>query len=96
MTPARERRRDLRTLWLYALGMLRTFRLTLGGLLLLVAFGGVLFAITPHTEFGGERPPVFTALYASWMALVGEPVLSPPAAWYLAVLDGVYPLLGLL
>lgn len=96
MTPARERRRDLRTLWLYALGVLRNFRLTLVGLLGLVLIGGVLFAVTPHAEFGGERPPFFTALYASWMALVGEPVLSPPAAWYLAVLDGVYPLLGLL
>ena len=96
MTPAREQRRDLRTLWLYARGMLRTFRLTMLGLFALVLVGGVLFAITPHAEFGGERPPVFTALYAAWMALVGEPVLSPPAAWYLAVLDGVYPLLGLL
>ena len=96
MTPARESRRDLRTLWLYALGVLRTFRLTLIGLVSLVLVGGLLFAVTPHAEFGGERPPVFTSFYAAWMALVGEPVLSPPAAWYLAVLDGVYPLLGLL
>lgn len=96
MTPARESRRDLRTLWLYARAVLRTFRGTLVGLVALVLVGGLLFAVTPHAEFAGGRPPIFTALYAAWMALVGEPVLSPPAAWYLAVLDGVYPLLGLL
>jgi voltage-gated potassium channel len=96
VTPARESRRDLRTVGLYALGVLRSFRLTLVGLVSLVLVGGLLFAVTPDSQFGGARPPVFTSFYAAWMALVGEPVLSPPAAWYLAVLEGVYPLLGLM
>ena len=95
MTPERASRRDLRTAWLYALGVLRSFRLTLVGLVTLVLVGGLLFAVTPDAQFGGARPPVFTSFYAAWMALVGEPVLSPPAAWYLAVLEGLYPLLGL-
>lgn len=94
VTPERASRRDLRTAWLYALGVLRSFRLTLVGLVSLVLIGGILFAVTPDQQFGG-RPPLFTSFYAAWMALVGEPVLSPPAAWYLAVLEGMYPLLGL-
>jgi voltage-gated potassium channel Kch len=31
---------------------------------------------------------------AAWLAMFGEPMLSPPETWYLALLIGLYPLLG--
>ena len=56
----------------------------------------VLFGITPHPQLGGQRPDLMMSLYASWMALLAQPALSPPPTWYLALLSGLYPVLGFL
>jgi hypothetical protein len=87
------RRRDLRTALLYGLTLARQFRGTLALLLIAVLIGGALFRITPHAALGG-RPSLLTSLYCAWMALYAQTILSPPETWYLALLDGVYPLIG--
>jgi hypothetical protein len=87
-------RRDLRTIILFARRLLHDFRWTLGLLLGAVLLGGALYVITPHASLGNRPPPLFTALYGAWMALFAQPILSPPETWYLALLCGVYPLLG--
>jgi voltage-gated potassium channel len=93
-THVRTRRRGLRTTWLYLRALLREFRSTLLAVSVLVLAGGVLFAITPHPQLGGARPPFDEALFAAWMAMLSQPELTPPAAWYLTAVDSVYPLLG--
>lgn len=89
-----QRRRDLRTLLLFALRLGREFKWTL---LLLVGaelFLTLLFAMTPHAQLGGARPTVWEAFFCAWMALFAQPVFSPPQTWYLALFGGLYPLLG--
>src|SRR5205823_1260332 len=34
------------------------------------------------------------SLYSSWMALLAQPVFSPPQRWYITLLCGAYPLVG--
>src|SRR3954464_3084226 len=85
---------DLRTISLYVRSLARSFRWTFVTLFGLVLFGGTLYAITPHAQLGGHAPPFFSALYAAWMALFAQAPYAPPETWYLAVVDGVYPLLG--
>jgi voltage-gated potassium channel len=88
------RRRDLRTLVLFAVRLLREFRWTLALLMLAVLLLGTLYAVTPHAQLGGRPPDPFTAFFGAWMALFAQPILMPPERWYLAILCGVYPLLG--
>jgi voltage-gated potassium channel len=86
----RRRRVDVRTLFLYAVRMLREFRGTLSALACMVVFGGVLFRIT---TYGGHHPPLLQSLYSAWMLMFAQSVL-PQDAWYLEVLGGTYPLFG--
>ena len=90
-TPPRIRRRSPRVAMLYLLAVLNEFRWTLIGLLVAIAFGSILFAITP---IGGEKPSIFMSMYGAWMALLAQPIYNPPPVWYLTLLCGVYPLLG--
>ncbi|HJZ85315.1 MAG TPA: NAD(P)-binding protein [Polyangia bacterium] len=83
-----------RLLFLWVL--VRQFRWTLFALTVAVGFGGALFAVTPHAQLGGHRPPLITALFCAWMALFAQPILAPPETWYLALLGVVYPLLGVI
>jgi voltage-gated potassium channel Kch len=87
-------RRNARVSVLYVWALVREFRWSLAGIAATVLFGAVLYGSTPHPELNGQRPSPLVALYASWMAMLAQPVFSPPAAWYLTLLCGVYPLLG--
>jgi Trk K+ transport system NAD-binding subunit len=88
------RRRDLRTLSLYLRSLVRSFRWTLLAVTAAVLLGGLLYGLTPHRQLNGERPQLLQALYAAWMAMFAQPVYSPPETWYLALVCGLYPLLG--
>jgi hypothetical protein len=90
----KHRRRDLSTLLLYVRVVSARFRVTLVALATLVLVGAVLYAVTPHAALGGHTPRSYQAIYAAWMALIGEPVWSPPETWYLALVCGTYPLFG--
>lgn len=81
------RRRDLATLGRYVLVLLREFRGTLVALAVALVIGGVVYVIGP------EHHNMVTAVYAAWMALFAQPISTPPT-WYLAVLQGIYPLVG--
>jgi hypothetical protein len=89
-----QRRRDLRTIYLFAARMLGEFRWTLILLAAAVVLLATLYALTPHVQLGGKPPDLMTAFFGAWMALFAQPILTPPETWYLAALCGVYPLLG--
>jgi voltage-gated potassium channel len=91
----RQRRgRRLRTSWLYFIALVREFRWTLLGLCAFVVIGAILYRITPHEALHGNRPNLMIALYGAWMALLAQPIFSPPETWYLEVMCAVYPLAG--
>lgn len=92
--PRAQRRRDLRTLSLFALRLVGQFRWTLTLLMMAVLLLGTLYALTPHAQLGGRPPDLFTSFFGAWMALFAQPILMPPERWYIAVLCGLYPLLG--
>jgi voltage-gated potassium channel len=92
-TIRRRSRRDFRTLALYTWALLKEFRWTLFTIAFAVLSAGALLYITPMNSLGGRRPGVLLALYGAWMSLFAQP-LSPPDAWYLAIVQGVYPLVG--
>jgi Trk K+ transport system NAD-binding subunit len=91
---ARRKRRDLRTTWFYTLTLLREFRWTLILLAAILVVGAILHTITPQPELQGQRPDLLLSFYGAWMMLFAQPIFNPPAAWYLEVIGGVYPLLG--
>lgn len=88
------RRRDLRTIYLFARRLLWEFRWTLALLMMAVLLLGTLYAVTPHAQLGGRPPDLITSFFGAWMALFAQPILMPPERWYLEVLCGIYPLLG--
>ncbi len=92
--PRAQRRRDLRTTFLFARRLASEFRWTLGLLIGAVLFLGTLYAVTPHDQLGGARPSIWESLFCAWMALFAQPILSPPQNWYLALMGAVYPLFG--
>jgi voltage-gated potassium channel len=94
MPPRARKRRDLRTNYLFARRLVHDFRWTLSLLMMAVLLLGTLYAVTPHAALGGHPPDPFTAFFGAWMALFAQPILMPPERWYLAVLCGVYPLVG--
>lgn len=63
-------------------------------LVVAVLIGAALYGITPHKEFDGQPPPLMISFLSAWLAMFAQPLLSPPATWYLAILCGVYPLIG--
>lgn len=93
MTPTRRKRRSLPTIWLYTRSLAREFRFTLIAAVVLLAAGTVLYHYSAP-EGAGSTPPWGLALYTTWMMLVGEPVYGRPAEWYLQIINGLYPLLG--
>lgn len=85
----------LRISFLYARALIWTFRWTLALAIAAVMLGGFLFSITPHPRsLGGAKPDTLMSLYGAWSALYGQALFSPPEAWYLEVLHGLYPLIG--
>jgi len=81
---------------LYFLALLHEFRWTLLSLLLAVVLGAALYGITPQDQLGGRRPSLSTSLYGGWMALLAQPIYAPPEAWYLKLITGIYPIIGVL
>jgi hypothetical protein len=92
--PRARKRRDLRTIYLFAGRMVLDFRWTLTLLAAAVLLLGTLYAVTPHASLGGQRPSIMNAMFGAWMALFAQPILMPPERWYLAAACGIYPLLG--
>jgi Trk K+ transport system NAD-binding subunit len=95
LTPHRRKRRDPRTLVLYTASLVREFRVTLLALAGVLLLGTVLYHAAPAGALEGERPSLSLSLYASWMALFGEPVFSRPAVWTLQLVNAAYPVLGI-
>lgn len=87
-------RRDVRTMMLFARRLVHEFRWTLTLLASAVVLLGSLYAVTPHAQLGGKPPTIFISFFGAWMALFAQPILMPPETWYLALLCGIYPLLG--
>lgn len=61
-----------------------------------VVIAAALYAITPQEQLNGKRPSLSTSLYGGWMALLAQPIYIPPEAWYLKLVTGVYPIIGVL
>jgi len=81
---------------LYVLAVVHEFRWTLLSLLMAIVVGGALYAITPQEQLNGKRPSLSTSLYGGWMALLAQPIYAPPEAWYLKLITGIYPIIGVL
>lgn len=95
-TPIPALRRS-RTTVLYLLALLREFRWSLGMLAAALLVGTVLFLATPG-EFtqSNARPNLLNAAYAAWMAMLAQPVNALPSTWYLTLVCGFYPIIGLI
>jgi len=65
-------------------------------LLLAIVLAASLYAITPQEQLGGRKPTLATSLYGGWMALLAQPIYAPPEAWYLKLVTGIYPIIGVL
>ncbi|HEX7598105.1 MAG TPA: NAD(P)-binding protein, partial [Polyangia bacterium] len=90
------RRRDRgRVLGRFALALLREFRGTLLTLVLAVGVGSLVFSLTHLRTPGGRDYSLGEAVFASWMALLGQPPFSVTEAWYILLIGALYPLLGL-
>jgi Trk K+ transport system NAD-binding subunit len=89
----RQHRTSLRVVMLYICAVLKEFRWTLLLLSLAVVSGGILYGITPRPDTG-ERLTPLNALFGGWMALLAQPIYNPPPTWYLSILCGFYPVLG--
>jgi voltage-gated potassium channel len=90
-----ESRRRRRATGLYVWAIAREFRISALVLIGLVLLGAALHVITPLRSLDGARPSVGGALYAAWMALLNQPSVGLSEAWYLLVIDALYPLLGI-
>ncbi len=93
-TVTRQRRRRWAAV-LYAAALVREFRWTIVLLVGVLAFSTAVRAVTPSLELAGRRPRVGSALYAAWVALLGQPVDEPTEAAAVLALDAVSPLVGL-
>lgn len=98
MTSSGRHRRRVRwrVVVMYALAIAREFRWTLLILAALLAWGAVLYAVTPLMELGGQRPNVATAMYGSWMAMLAEPMAALPLPWHIEMMQAIYPIFGFL
>ena len=87
------RRRRLAVLWRYAAGTVQRIPRLAGGMAAAILVGMLLYIVTPQEELANRRPDLATACtpvgWRCWLTPV-----FPPHAWYLLVLDAVYPLLG--
>jgi Trk K+ transport system NAD-binding subunit len=88
--------RRSRTILLYALALLYEFRWSFFIFLTFLVVGAVAFYATPE-EFGRpEQRTVLNCVYASWMAMLAQPVNAMPSTALLVVVCGLYPLIGLM
>jgi voltage-gated potassium channel len=86
--------RRARTGALYVRAIVYEFRWTLLGLIFVLAVGTCLYLKTPG-EFDDKHPRTFlNALFATWMAMLAQPINAPPTTWYLNLLCGFYPVVG--
>jgi Trk K+ transport system NAD-binding subunit len=89
--------RRSRTTALYLLALLREFRWSLGILAAALLVGTILFYITPgEFEHQQSKDTLLSALYAAWMTMLVQPVNSVPTTWYLTLVCGLYPVIGLI
>ena len=89
--------RSSRTTLLYVVTLLREFRwsLVVLGAALLVAT--IAFYLTPDEFAQAQRPDnLLNAVYAAWMAMLVQPVNSVGTAWYISIIYGLYPVIGLI
>ena len=82
--------------WLYFCAIVREFRWTLLFLGAAVAWGAILYAITPQPELANKCPSLLHSFYGAWMALLAQPIFSPPITWYLTLMCALYPIFGAL
>jgi voltage-gated potassium channel len=95
VSPARYRRHHrLQTAWVYFRLLVRQSRWKLVILTVAVALGTLLYLIEPHPATG-ERRSFGLSLYGGWMALLAQPLDSPPHVWYLDLLCAIDPVLGI-
>jgi len=85
--------RRIRTAGLYLRAIVFEFRWTLLGLAFVLALGTFLYLHTP-SEFETHPRTFLNALFATWMAMLAQPINSPPTTWYLNLLCGFYPVIG--
>jgi Trk K+ transport system NAD-binding subunit len=86
--------RRLRTGALYVRALAYEFRWTLLGLAVVLWLGTALYLKTPG-EFDEKHPrTLLNALFATWMAMLAQPINAPPTTWYLNLLCGFYPVVG--
>jgi Trk K+ transport system NAD-binding subunit len=90
------RHHRVRAFLLYLLAILNEFRITLAALGAMIAVGAAVFAVTPHQQFDGKRPDLFTSIYAAWMAMLAQPVTAPPQPLRLTLIEATYPVFGFL
>src|SRR5690242_16692905 len=90
----RHRRSRLLLLWLYFVALVREFRWTLVGLTGFIVLGAILYLVTPREQFEEHPPNVLTAVYGAWMAMLAQPIYSPPPNWYLTAMCAIFPLAG--
>jgi Trk K+ transport system NAD-binding subunit len=81
---------------LYAVAIVFEFRWTLLSLAALIALGAAMYRITPTGAFDGGTPDLLTAVYGAWMAMLAQPMTSPPQPWHLTAMSIVYPIFGFL
>jgi len=83
-------RRRARVAALYARVLLGEFRWTLAALAAAVVLGTVLHEVSP------ARTKLGDSLYGAWMALLAQPIISPPnpIPWYLKIIYCAYPVIG--
>ena len=95
--PALPALRRSRTTVLYIFAMLREFRWSLGILGAALFLGTILFYNTPG-EFEHQQSQVtlLNAVYAAWMSMLVQPVNAVPTTWYLTLVCGLYPVIGLM
>ena len=80
--------------WLYVTVLLAEFKWTLVTLGSVVVVGAGVYGVSPEQALGGSPPGLTKALYSAWMALLAQPVYQSPEAWYLQLLQALYPLIG--
>jgi voltage-gated potassium channel len=90
----RSRTHPLRVFALYGFALLREFRSTIATIVVLMAIGTAVVALTPQSSLHGESPGLMLATFCSWMAFFGQVVFNPPDQWWVELLHGVYPIFG--
>jgi voltage-gated potassium channel len=89
------RRHRRRALLLYGLALLKEFRWTIVLLAGVIAVSTLVRSVTPLRDLQGHPPGFGGALYAAWIALVGQPTDNAAEPWPVLALDAVSPLVGL-